>query len=83
MNNDPMPRPTEHLHSKKCLATAILCAVENWRDAEGMTDHEFRLMAQDNDFLHTADEYLNTGTCTCTCPPCFNIGCCTDRPNGT
>lgn len=68
-------RPAEHLHSRACLATAIISAVENARDAEHFTEHEFRLHAQDNGFLSDADEYLTSGTATCTCPPCFRHCC--------
>lgn len=82
MLNTAAPRPAEHLHSKRCLASAIISAVENIRDMENFSDHEFRLAAQDNDFLASADQYLQEGIATCTCPPCFNPGCCTDRPNG-
>lgn len=64
------PRPTEHLHSVKCLASAIIAAVENYRDTEHMTDIEFRLHAQDGTFLRAADEYLAEGLMNCRCGPC-------------
>lgn len=63
-------RPTpEEGHTHQCLASAMISAIQNWRDSDGMTDHEFRLMAQDGDFLSTADEYLNSGLSDCLCPP--------------
>lgn len=55
------------LHSKRCLAQAIISAVENARDEQGQTDHGFRILMQDNRALQWADEYLNDGTQTCTC----------------
>lgn len=72
---NPTPRPAEHLHSKSCLAEAVISAVQNLRDTEGETDHEFRLAMQDNYQLELADEYLNTGLQTCTCPPCPHACC--------
>ena len=54
-------------HTKKCLAHAIICAVENLRDASGMTDLDFRLYMQDGEALGQADMYLETGTTTCIC----------------
>lgn len=68
-------RPAEHLHSKKCFASALIAAVENLRDLENFSDLEFRLAVQGNDPMHAADDYLATGTATCTCPPCFSSCC--------
>jgi hypothetical protein len=51
------------------LARAIICAVENIRDSEYVTDIEFRLAMQDNDPLRAADDYLADGLCGCICPP--------------
>lgn len=66
MFTDPTPPPAEWLHSKECLASAIISAVQNFRD-DLSTAHDFRLNAQGNDFLHAADEYLTSGTQTCIC----------------
>jgi hypothetical protein len=60
-------RPEEWLHERKCLAYAIICSVENNRDVEGISDHDFRLCAQDNLFLAEADEFLRTGALECQC----------------
>ena len=63
-------RPTvEEGHSRPCLASAMIAAVENYRDAEGITDHDFRLWAQDNGVLETADGYLSDELSDCKCPP--------------
>jgi hypothetical protein len=56
------------LHTKACLSAAIICAVQNARDEEGMTDFDFRILVQENRPLEWADEYLSTGTATCLCP---------------
>jgi hypothetical protein len=61
-------RTPEQGHTKRCLAAAMICAVENARD-DGITDLEFRLWAQENRALTWADLYLDEGTATCTCPP--------------
>lgn len=63
-------------HTRKCLARAIICAVENARDIEGGSaeqadlDHSFRLTAQAG-FLATADDYLREGSLDCSCPSVF------------
>lgn len=64
-------RPSaEEGHTKACLASAMICAIQNWRDEPSTTDHDFRLMAQDNEFLATADDYLNVSQISdCICPP--------------
>jgi hypothetical protein len=72
ITNATIRRP-EHLHSVRCLSSALISAIENFRDTDHMTDLEFRLHAQDGTFVHCADEYLNSGTATCICPPC---NCC-------
>ena len=66
MFNDPTPPPAEWLHSKECLAEAIISAVQNLRD-DLSTAHDFRLNVQANLPLQWADEYLTSGTQTCTC----------------
>ena len=58
---------SDTLHSRKCLAQALISAVENFRDEQGMTDFDFRILAQENRFLVAADDYLATGLQTCTC----------------
>jgi hypothetical protein len=55
------------MHTKKCLAAAIISAVENARDDEGRDSHEFRVMMQNGIALQWADEYLSEGLQTCTC----------------
>jgi hypothetical protein len=55
------------MHSKRCLAEAIISAVQNIRDNQSIDDLAFRLAAQANEFLPEADDYLNTGLQTCTC----------------
>lgn len=55
------------MHSKECLAAALIATVENFRDEDGMTDLDFRLVAQDHTFLTVADEYLADGTKECVC----------------
>jgi hypothetical protein len=56
------------MHTKRCLAAAIIAAVENLRDDAEETDFEFRIAMQDNYHLTLADDYLNTGLMPCTCP---------------
>lgn len=63
-----MARTPEQGHTKRCLANALICAVENIRDDEGQSDTDFRLAAQDNIFLREADGYLADGIATCLCP---------------
>lgn len=53
------------MHDKRCLAHAVICAVENLRDAED--DLGFRVGMQDNLPLTWADEYLAAGTVSCLC----------------
>lgn len=55
------------MHSKKCLAEAIISAVQNLRDNGQVDSLAFRLAAQANEFLPEADAYLNDGLQTCTC----------------
>lgn len=50
-------------HSKRCLASAIICAVENERDNEENTDVTFRQA----DFLAIGQGYLADGIATCQC----------------
>lgn len=77
-----MTRTPEEGHTFQCLAKTMIAVIENHRDhlADAMTyqfapitqsaaDYDFRLWAQDNIALHTADEYLADGTSDCICPP--------------
>ena len=59
--------PAEYLHSSRCLAHALICAVENLRDSQGASAHDFRMSVQDNLPLAWADEYLADGTADCLC----------------
>lgn len=68
-------RTVEMGHTTRCLAAAMIAAIENQRDAVledggGSTaDFHFRCWVQDNGPLDWADLYLREGTMTCTCPP--------------
>ena len=55
------------MHSKRCLAEAIISAVQNLRDNPQVDDLAFRLAAQNNAFLVEADGYLIHAVQTCTC----------------
>lgn len=55
------------MHSKRCLAESLISAVQNMRDDKDVTDHDFRIIVQDNDLLPIADDYLRSGLQTCTC----------------
>lgn len=50
-------------HTKRCLAKSIMCAVENVRDEQGMTDANFAAA----DFGAIGQGYLDDGTATCEC----------------
>lgn len=70
--------PREHLHSRYCLAAAMIAAIENLRDQEAdvpesTLDHSFRLDVQDGTPLVWADEYLASGTVDCRCSPASQI----------
>jgi hypothetical protein len=54
-------------HSKSCFAQAMISAIENARDSEHFTNHEFALWVQDQGPRTDAFEYLNTELQTCTC----------------
>jgi hypothetical protein len=53
------------LHDKRCLAAALISAIENMRDA--MPDQDFRLAVQDGRVLVEADDYLLSELQTCSC----------------
>lgn len=57
----------DEMHSRRCLAEAIISAVQNLRDEVGQDDHTFRIAMQGNEPLQLADLYLNTGLQSCTC----------------
>lgn len=79
----PIIRTPEQGHTRKCLASAMICAIENQRDVdcergegpvfEAGLDHEFRLSMQKNDALNLADYYLNEGMVSCKCPPVAEV----------
>jgi hypothetical protein len=78
MDNYPVKRTPEQGHTARCLAKALIAAIENYRDdvvgdAERMgkpwiADYDFRLRAQENGFLWVADGYLEEGLTECICP---------------
>lgn len=53
-------------HDKRCLAAALISAIENMRDA-AESSYDFRLDVQSNTMLSEADEYLIGGLQTCSC----------------
>jgi hypothetical protein len=61
-------RTLEQGHTKKCLAAAMICVIENMRDDQNYTDTGFAIDANANMIYHTAFEYLMDGTKNCTCP---------------
>lgn len=77
MFQNNIKRTPEQGHSVRCLAQAMISAIENARDArselfggdEYTQEVEFRLWAQDNIALQWADEYLKDGTADCLCDP--------------
>jgi hypothetical protein len=80
-------RRPEHMHTKRCLANAIINAVQNYRDNEDVTDHDFALGMQDGLALQHAHEYLQTGTVDCSCNsdgtnPCMGSCCDYGRVDG-
>lgn len=58
--------PQEFTHSRKCHARAMICAIENIRDQEGLDRVGYRLEIQRN-IMHVADGYLADGLCDCQC----------------
>lgn len=64
----PVSRTPEHGHTKRCLAKSLITSIENWRDDETVSDYSFRMVAQDNTWLHEADEWLAIGEAECICP---------------
>ena len=66
--NFEIKRTPEQGHDVACQANALITAIEDTRDREGMTPVAFRIEAQYN-FQHLADEYLNSGAVQCLCDP--------------
>lgn len=60
-------RTPEQGHTKKCLARALICIVENSRDEDGQTDIGFHLDMQRS--LIPAAFDLYDGLLDCICPP--------------
>lgn len=60
---------TEEGHTKRCLAEALICAVENVRDSDDFTDTQFVGWAQLNGPLLDGRLYLDDGLVECKCPP--------------
>lgn len=75
----PIKRTPEQGHTFECLAAAMICAIENERDAlknvrpedvAGVSpDTHFRLWLQENGPLQEADSYLADGMTQCYCEP--------------
>jgi hypothetical protein len=63
------PPTTEEGHTKRCMASAMISAVQNARDSEYFTDHEFALWAQRGGALDDAVMYLRDDITDCQCPP--------------
>ncbi len=60
-------RTPEQGHTKRCMANAMISAIENARDAEGFSDFDFAIWSQDNRAMWDARENLADGTSVCTC----------------
>lgn len=62
-------RTAEQGHTKRCLANAMISAIQNLRDDEEESDFDFRIAMQDNYSLVLADDYLtwegNFSICIC------------------
>lgn len=54
-------------HSKRCLASSLVCAVENARDDEHISPDYFAWLAHDGALARWAVEYLADGTKSCEC----------------
>lgn len=65
-----LDRPSiEDGHTKACLANAMMSAIQNLRDDEGITDYDFASWAQRGGVAGTAYDYLNESCLSdCTCP---------------
>lgn len=88
MQNRALP-PIEWDHDKSCYAEAVISAVQNLRDCEDFSRHDFALAVQGGgyefDISRVAHGYLNDGLqdCRCerTCPAGLNPWDC--RPAST
>lgn len=69
------PPSIEEGHTKACLASSMISAVQNARDAEDFTDHEFALWAQRGGPIDDAHMYLRDGLSDCQCPPRYEEDC--------
>lgn len=58
---------TTYTHDKHCVAAAVIAAVENLRDSEGMTVEEFAAAVTDGTPARWAESYLADGTKSCEC----------------
>lgn len=67
MSNYPVHRTPEQGHTRRCLAKAMIAAVENLRD-DAVSDLEFRTGLQEGLPLQWADLYLTEGMTVCLCP---------------
>lgn len=54
-------------HNRYCVAAAVICAVENIRDEEAMTDDRFELEMQNGTLLDIAVGYISDGLTACRC----------------
>lgn len=59
-------RPAEFTHSKACIASALISAVQNNRDSDS-TDVEFHITAQSGAIVRDAYGYLSDGIQSCIC----------------
>lgn len=67
-------RPAEFLHSKECISSAIISAVQNNRDAD-YSATEFHVYAQSGGIVSEAYGYLSDGIQSCICPDPWPIDC--------
>lgn len=79
---NPITRTPEEGHSPACLASAIISAIQNYRDAicsdaksagknpltDSIAQFDFRTWSQNNGMLTDADDLLATQLQDCICP---------------
>lgn len=53
-------------HDKRCLAHALICAIENLRDSN-LLAIEFAMRVAEGTPSRMAEDYLDSGTVTCRC----------------
>ena len=63
------------MHTRQCLAKAVIAAVENIRDMDGITDRKFWEFMESNKSFQEAQDYLEFGIADCTCPPAADDPC--------